>query len=280
MRTQYLHRPQGKIAYDDSEIGGELVIMLPGIGALRSEYRYLAPAVQQAGYRVVTADLRGHGESDATFSDYSLTAVGEDILALIDHLDAGPAHLIGTSFSPGAAVYAAAERPGAIRSLVLIGPFVRDPQMSSLQKLMTALMFGGPWKVSAWGSYYKSLYPSQQPPDFDQYINQLKDTLRQPGKSEAFKTMAMTPRVESEKRLQRVHTPALVVMGTKDPDWPDPAAEAAWIATQLDAETLLVEGAGHYPQTEMPEQTNPHIIRFLGRVADADEAEDHVSPAV
>lgn len=266
MNTHYLQRPDGKIAFDDSETGRELVIMLPGIGALRSEYRYLAPTLQQAGYRVVTADLRGHGESDATFSDYSLMAVGEDILALIDQLDAGPAHVIGTSFSPGAAVYAAAERPQAIRSLVLIGPFVRDPQMSSLQKLLTALMFAGPWKVSAWGAYYKNLYPSQQPPDYDEYIAQLKDTLRQPGKFDAFKAMAMASRIESEKRLGQVEAPALVVMGTKDPDWPDPTAEATWIAKQLDAETILVEGAGHYPQTEMPQQTNPQIVNFLQRV--------------
>jgi pimeloyl-ACP methyl ester carboxylesterase len=267
MKTKYLHRPDGKIAYDDSETEGELVIMLPGVGALRSEYRYLAPLLQQAGYRVVTADLRGHGESDANFSDYSLQAVGQDILALIDHLDAGPAHVIGTSFSPGAAVYAAAEQPQVIRSLVLIGPFVRDPQTSSFQKLLTALMLAGPWKVSAWGAYYKTLYPSGQPADYDQYIDQLKDTLRQPGKFDAFKTMAMASKIESEKRLGQVHAPVLVVMGTQDPDWPDPAAEAAWIADRLDAETILIEGAGHYPQTEMPEQTNPRIVGFLQRVS-------------
>ena len=45
----------------------------------------------------------------------------------------------------------------------------------------------------------------------------------------------------------------MVVMGTKDPDWPDPVAEAKWIAAQLSAEVLLVEGAGHYPMAEMPE---------------------------
>lgn len=276
MSTQYLQRPEGKIAFDDSRTEGQLVIMLPGIGALRSEYRYLAPALQQAGYRVVTADLRGHGESDATFTDYSLTAVGEDILALIDHLDAGPAHVIGTSFSPGAAVYAAAEQPQAIRSLVLIGAFVRDPQMSSVQKMMTALMFAGPWKVSAWSTYYKTLYPSQQPADYDEYITQLKDTLRQPGKFDAFKTMVTITRIESEKRLDRVNAPTLVVMGTKDPDWPDPTAEAAWIAGKLDAETILIEGAGHYPQTEMPQQTNPQIVNFLQRI---EEVGQHVSPS-
>jgi pimeloyl-ACP methyl ester carboxylesterase len=91
--------------------------------------------------------------------------------------------------------------------------------------------------------------------------------LHQPGKFDAFKNMAKVPRIESEKRLGRVNAPTLVVMGSKDPDWLDPVAEAAWVAEQLQAETLLVEGAGHYPQTEMPQQTNPQIVDFLQRVS-------------
>ena len=67
MQTQFFERPEGTIAYDDSQGDGQLVIMLPGMGALRSEYRFLAPAVIEAGYRVVTADLRGQGESSTQY---------------------------------------------------------------------------------------------------------------------------------------------------------------------------------------------------------------------
>ena len=125
MQTQFFERPEGTIAYDDSQGDGELVVMWPGVGALRGEYRYLAPALVEAGYRVVSADLRGHGESSVGWSEYTIPAVGEDMLALIKHLNAGPAHLVGTSFTPGSAVWAAAERPEAVRSLILIGAFVR-----------------------------------------------------------------------------------------------------------------------------------------------------------
>ena len=147
METEYFARPEGTIAYDDSHGDGELVIMWPGMGALRTEYRFLAPALVDAGYRAVTADLRGHGESSADWSEYTLPAVGQDILALIDHLDAGPAHVIGTSFSPGAAVWAAAERPEAIRSLILIGAFVRDTPPSTMKSLSTAVLLRGPLRA-------------------------------------------------------------------------------------------------------------------------------------
>ena len=120
MQTQYFERPEGRLAYSDYGGNGELVLMLPGMGALRSEYRFLAPALQEAGYRAVTLDLRGHGESSVPWKTYDVPSVGEDILALLGHLNAGPAHIIATSFSPSAAIWAAVERPGQVRSLVLI----------------------------------------------------------------------------------------------------------------------------------------------------------------
>lgn len=266
MTTHFLELAGGQIAYDDSGGSGSPIIMLPGMGALRSEYRFLAPPLHEAGYRVVTADLRGHGESSAGWPDYTLPAVGEDLLALIEYLGAGPAHVVGTSFSPGSMVWAAAQQPAAFRSLVLIGAFVRDAKPTTLQRLMLAVMLNGPWKVAAWGTFYKTLYPSRKPEDFDRYVTELKANLREPGRFEALMALAATPRKASETRLKQVETPALVVMGTKDPDWPDPVEEARFIADQLSAELLLVEGAGHYPQTEMPEIVTPSVLEFLTKV--------------
>jgi pimeloyl-ACP methyl ester carboxylesterase len=45
-----------------------LVVLVPGTSDLRASYRFLAPALKEAGYRVACTDLRGHGDSDATFS--------------------------------------------------------------------------------------------------------------------------------------------------------------------------------------------------------------------
>ena len=264
--TEFFTRPEGTIAYDDNHADGELVILLPGMGALRSEYRYLAPELSKAGYRVVTADLRGHGESSVDWEEYTLTASGEDILALIEHLDAGPAHVIGTSFSPGAAIWAAAEKPEAIRSLTMIGAFVRTPEPTFMTSLTENVLLRGPWKVPLWGMFYKTLYPTAQPDDFDAYINDLKISLREPGRFEALKALAFAPKTASEERLDQVKAPTLVIMGTKDPDWPDPVAEARFMEEKLSAELVLIEDAGHYPQTEMPEKTTPAILEFLNSV--------------
>ncbi len=46
-------------------------------------------------------------------------------------------------------------------------------------------------------------------------------------------------------------------MGSKDPDFPSPEAEARLLAEHLSGEVAIIEGAGHYPQAEMPEQFTP-----------------------
>ena len=265
MKTKYLELSGGRIAYDDTGGTGELVVMEPGMGALRSEYRFLGPAVADAGYRVVTADLRGHGQSSVGWPEYALPAAGSDILALIDHLDGGPAHFIGTSFSPGAAVWAEVERPEAFHSLILIGPWVRDAETSFMQNVATSLLLTGPWKVRGWGMFYKTLYPTQKPADFDDYMDKLLTNLREPGRFDALRGLGFSPKTASERRIKQVRAPTLIVMGTKDPDWPDPEGEAQWIASQLSGEVYLVDGAGHYPQTEMPELVTPAVLTFLAK---------------
>ena len=174
--------------------------------------------------------------------------------------------MIGTSFSPGSAVWAAAEKPEAIRSLILIGAFVRDPQTSASQKLMLTVLLNGPWKVRAWDMYYKTLYPTNQPADLDTYRAALRAKLHEPGRFAALKAMGAAPKADAEQRLGEVQAPALVVMGSNDPDWPSPSEEARFIADQLNGQLVMVEGAGHYPQTEMPEQVVPPVLEFLSDV--------------
>lgn len=73
----------------------------------------------------------------------------------------------------------------------------------------------------------------------------------------------------AEAALPTVRTHVLVVMGELDPDFADPAAEAAWITDQLGAEVLMVPDAGHYPQSQRPELVGPAITAFLQRTAHA-----------
>jgi pimeloyl-ACP methyl ester carboxylesterase len=70
-----------------------------------------------------------------------------------------------------------------------------------------------------------------------------------------------------EARLTQLRVPALVVMGDQDPDFSDPAAEAAWIASTLSGAVVMVPEAGHYPQSQQPEIVSAAVIAFLAQAA-------------
>ncbi|UCH25969.1 MAG: alpha/beta hydrolase [Trueperaceae bacterium] len=268
--TEYLKRPNGTLAFDDSGGSGEPVIMIPGIGDLRSEYRFLAPELQRAGYRVITLDLRGHGESSAVWPEYNVEAVAGDILALIDHLQAEPATVIGTSFAPAAALWAAAEAPDKIRRLVLISSHLEAAGQTFSEKAQNALLkllISSPWKARLWETFYASWYPSEKPQDFDDYLAKLRANIREPGRFEAIKTLLFADRDGLAERLAKVNTPALIVMGTRDNHFKDPAVEAERIAAKISGQVRLIDGAGHYPHAEMPSQTAPAVLDFLAHGA-------------
>jgi len=88
-----------------------------------------------------------------------------------------------------------------------------------------------------------------------------------PGRFDPLKELGFTTKIESENRLSQLKTPTLVIMGTKDPDWPDPEAEARIIADSVSGELVLIENAGHYPQTEMPEKVAPVVLAILGKAS-------------
>jgi len=253
LATQYLERPGGRIAFDDTGGPGRLVIAAPGMGDTRGSYRHVRSPLVTAGVRVVTMDLRGLGESAATFEDYSDEAVAADYLALVDHLGAGPAVLVGNSLSCASAVIAATEQPDSIAGLVVIGPFVRPADMAWWQKALFGAMLGGPWGRSAWVGYYrKTLYPGPRPPDHGEHVAALSANLREPGRMAAFRQMAANDHAGSGRRLADVATPSAVVMGTADPDYPDAVVEAQEVADVLGAQLVLVDGSGHYPQADNP----------------------------
>lgn len=52
------------------------------MGELPSSYRHTAGPLADAGYRVATMDLRGHGDSDAMFGSYDDVAAGADSLGV------------------------------------------------------------------------------------------------------------------------------------------------------------------------------------------------------
>ena len=270
--TEFLSVEGGRIAYDVTG-SGPLVVLSHGIGVGRQDYRFLAPVLAQAGYRLANADLRGHGESSIGWASITRTDVARDLLALIRHLD-GPAVIVGHSISGGAATIAAAKQPELVSGIVEINPFTRvqKPNVGALLRIgryrRGILSLGGTQLFrsdSLFVRYLDVAYPTK-PADYDDYVAALRAKLREPGRmAEFMKTFKSTPS-DAEAQLPNVRCPALVVMGTLDPDFADPRAEGDAIAAAMPpgvGEVATVDGAGHYPHAQSPDDVAALVIPFL-----------------
>lgn len=264
--TRFLERDAGRIAYDDSGGNGSLIVAIPGMGDVRQQYRFLRPRLVGAGYRVVTMDVRGHGESSANWPDYSARAVGSDALALIRQLGAGKAVILGNSFAAGAALWAAHEQPDVVQGIGMLGPILRDLPFDRLTQVMVSIGFAGPWCTWFWMTYWESLFPLTKLADHLAYRDRLAANLKEAGRMDALRTMVALSKSDTEALVGKVSVPVLVVMGSRDPDFNDPVAEAAWLAGKTKAQVALVHGAGHYAHVEVPDQVASEIERFLDRL--------------
>lgn len=269
MTPKFLAQENGKIAYDDTG-KGPLVVCIPSMGDIRGEYRFLIPQLVSAGYRAISIDVRGMGETTTNWNDYSVAGIGKDIIALIKELDAGPAVVVGTSMAAGAAVWAAAEAPDLIRGMIMIGPFVRGDGNWFLETLFS-VMFARPWGPAMWMRYYSTLYPSRKPADFADYSTTLLQNLKERGRLESLLQMIHASKRASEERIPRVNKPTLVLMGSKDPDFKNPETEAKWVAENLRGAYTMIEGAGHYPHAELPEVTGSLIVNFMGSLPERNQ---------
>jgi pimeloyl-ACP methyl ester carboxylesterase len=270
--TEFLTVGGGTIAYE--VIGeGPLVVLAHGMGDSREAYRFVAPRLAAAGYRVAAVDLRGCGESSAQWPAYSRTDIAGDLLAVIRHLG-GPAVLVGHSISGGAATIAAAQAPDLIVGVVELAPFTRKGsiKLSDLRfrsyrrgafRLLGAGLLGS---VPLWLSYLDVAYPGVKPADWTDRRTRIEAMMREPGRMKAMQKMGQSAPSDAGAQLANVRGPALIVEGSLDPDWVDPRAEGEAIVGELPAglgRLEMIEGAGHYPHVQYPNEVVALILAFL-----------------
>jgi pimeloyl-ACP methyl ester carboxylesterase len=274
-RTEYVDVEGGRIAYEvDGD--GPLVVLSPGMADTRSSYRFLAPLIAKAGYRVASVDLRGHGESSTGWDSYSHADTAGDLIEVIRKLG-GPAVIVGQSFSGGATTIAAATNPDLVSAIVEIDPFTRPPTYSVAAFLRNshyrrgALLLGEftfTGSVRIWSKYLGMAYPGIKPADWDTWLAALQANLREPGRAKAAQKMVRSSATlkQAAAQLPDVRCPALVIMGGSDSDFPGPEAEAAAIVGQLPAglgRYQMIKNAGHYPHAQYPQQVADAILPFL-----------------
>ncbi|MGW5657658.1 alpha/beta fold hydrolase [Streptomyces humi] len=272
--TEYLAVEGGTIAYEVAG-SGPLVVLAHGMGDSRAAYRAVIPRLVAAGHRVAAVDLRGCGESSVDWPDWSRTAIAGDLLAVIRHLG-GPAVLVGHSISGGAATVAAAQEPSLVTAVVELAPFTRKQSLrlgdlrvrrfrQGMLRLLGTGVFGS---ARLWRAYLDVAYPGAKPADWTERLARIDALMHEPGRMKAMQRMGRTTPADAGARLGDVRCPVLVVMGTLDPDWADPHAEGTAITEALPpglGHLELIEGAGHYPHDQFPNEVTSLLLTFLHR---------------
>ena len=110
-----------KLAYQDDGRGDPAFVFLHGWTCNRS---YFKPQHDhfKANHRVVSVDLRGHGESDKPKEPYPISQYADDVAWLIGQLGLDRPIAVGHSMGGVTVLHLAAEHPESVRAIVMVDP--------------------------------------------------------------------------------------------------------------------------------------------------------------
>jgi pimeloyl-ACP methyl ester carboxylesterase len=93
--------------------------------------------------------------------------------------------------------------------------------------------------------------------------------LREPGRMKTLQAMCTSKPTDAGAALKDVRCPVLVIEGSLDPDWADPRVEGERIVAELPehrGELVVLDGVGHYPHAQAPDQLLAVVVPFLAKV--------------
>lgn len=252
------------------------VVLLHGGGQTRHAWGRTAETLGQRGWRALTVDLRGHGDSDwSPDGRYTLEAFAEDIVAVARTLPTPPA-LVGASLGGVASMTAVAESEAEIAAalvLVDVAPRLEPEGIARIGDFMRAKPegFESLDEVADAIAAYNPHRP--RPKDLSGLKKNVR--LREDGRwhwhwDPAFiSPSAEEPRrYTNEERLETVarqlRLPTLIVRGGQSDVLSD-AGVAALKALVPHAEVAEVGGAGHMVAGDRNDAFNGAIVEFLER---------------
>lgn len=222
-----------RLEYTEYGSGERWVVLVHGQLMPRRMHQPLARRLAAAGSHVVTVDLLGHGRSDRPADPlvYSMTAFGEQVVELLDHLGARTAVLGGTSLGANVSLEAAVLAPGRVQGLIIEMPVLDNAVEAGILAFAPLLFVSRFVPFAVTGVRLASRAVPRGVVPF--WVGIGLDTLDQrPAAMAATVHGLFFGRVApSSKQRRAIDVPALVVGHTRDPI--HPAADAEMLAEEL-----------------------------------------------
>jgi pimeloyl-ACP methyl ester carboxylesterase len=229
---QYFHDGH-RIEYTEYGAGERWVVLVHGQLMPRRMHQPLARKLASAGAHVVTVDLLGHGRSDRPEDPllYSMTAFGEQVIGLLDHLDADQAVVGGTSLGANVSLEVAVLAPERVRGLLVEMPVLDNAVEAGILAFAPLLFVSRFLPVAVTAVRLASRAVPRGVVPF--WVGIGLDTLDQrPAAMAATVHGLFFGRIApSSKQRRAIEVPALVVGHRRDPI--HPAADAEMLADEL-----------------------------------------------
>jgi pimeloyl-ACP methyl ester carboxylesterase len=260
----------GSITLEGEAIGeGPPVVLLHGLSATRRNVVQGSRALVKRGYRLISYDARGHGQSSRAPS-YEYPDLVADLEAVLDELELERTALVGSSMGAATAMAFTLDHPDRVPALVQITPaytgYARtgDADGATWEKLAAALDEGVDEFVRVaqpqglperWRDVAREA--SRQRMERHTDLSAVAQALREIPRSIAWKGL---------EPLSELEVPVLVVGSRDDSDWLHPLGVAEEYCRKLPNCELVVEQKGQSPLAWQGARLSNVIADFLERV--------------
>jgi pimeloyl-ACP methyl ester carboxylesterase len=250
---------------------GEPVLLLHGISGSGDNWHQfgIAPALAK-DYRVITMDLRGHGQSgkphDARKYGHE---IAEDVVRLLDHLQIKKAHIVGFSLGGFVTIKLLTTRPECITSAIVVGWGWIDPVAGNKRWIPAAdLLDQGKGPAMA---FLRSSNPDAPPPNQAQ-LDALNRGFLEGNDPKALGAALrnISQLCVTETQLRAIRVPVLSIVGENDHLKPDVDRMGGLLP---DHRIEVIPNAGHVEAGLRPEFIE--LVRtFLAKQSEAAYADD------
>jgi pimeloyl-ACP methyl ester carboxylesterase len=261
---------------------GPLVLCLHGFPDTAWSFCDLLDRLAAAGFRAVAPFMRGYAPSDlAPNGDYSVLALGRDLIALIEDFRVPQAYLVGHDWGAAAVYAAAAMRPDRVRRCVTAAlPHLRRFLLRPTGRQLKASHYIFKFQLPGWAerrlprddfAWLRALgeqaSPGWQPPEA--FLAQLRAAFGDPARLHAalgyYRAMpraVFNPEVWSQV-LKPLQVPTLIVYGERDGAILPEMFEGQEHLFAAGYDLVPMPGVGHFMHLEAPEAFAARVIEFL-----------------
>lgn len=262
-REERVHTQVNNITIGYSDQGNGLPIVFLHAFPLNRTMWATQERLLSLQFRMITIDLRGHGESDAPLWRYTLEQSADDVRALLDHLEIQRALFVGLSMG-GYILFAFYRKYAArVKGLILADTKAQadtEEGKNGRFQLAQIVYKKGPSAIAD-VMIPKLLSPAtiQTNPDL---VNQVRAMIEGNQISGiAGDLMAMAERPDSVSLLSQITCPTQIIVG--ELDQATPPSDSKLMAEQIPhARLAIIPHAAHLSNLEQPEAFNQIVGSF------------------